>query len=198
MPSASCGAGGAHEGHACLPDPADAAGGHSHDEGIGRDVTGDDRSGADHCPGSDAHRGHAHGARADRRSAPDAHADGFPVRARLQGALRRDRAGAVIIREDRCGSHKNAVGQRGGLVDERVVLDLAARADAHPLANVGAAPDDGFLPDLGSLAHLGEVPHAGTAGDLRARRDVGTGFDHGFPLGFAGAPACPRRALAAR
>jgi len=88
----------------------------------------------------------------------------------------------VIVREDGGGADEDPLGQRGGLVDERVILNLAARPHDDALADVCAAPNDGLLADERILAHLSQMPHARAGGNLRAGCNVGAGLDHGIPL----------------
>ena len=121
-------------------------------------------------------------ARPDGGAALDGDADAVPVRGALEGAVGVDGAGSVIVREYGGGADEDAVGQGGGLVDEGVVLDLAARTYPNAFANVGPASDDRFFADTGVFANLGQVPHAGAGRNLRAGCHVGAGLDHGISL----------------
>ena len=185
---------GGHEGHPGLADPPDAARRDADDERVGGNVSGNDGTRADRCPRADAHGGHAHGARADGCSTLDGDADAVPVARGLQGAVGIDRARSVIVRQDGRGADKYAVGEGGGLVDERVVLDLAARSDPHAFADVGATSDDRLIPDARVLAHLGEVPDARAGSDDRTGGDVGAGLDHWDSLSLS---ACARARIGA-
>ena len=88
----------------------------------------------------------------------------------------------MIVRQDGRGADKHTVSQGGGLIDERVVLDLAAIPDAHTFANVSAPPDNRVIPDTCVFAYLSEVPDARARSDERTGGDVGAGLDHGASL----------------
>src|SRR5690606_24152436 len=78
-----------------------------------------------------------------------------------------------VVGEHHRGADEHAVGERGGLVHERVVLHLTVVAHPHAGADVRAAPDDAVPPEHRVLAHLREVPDRAAAADARALGDIG-------------------------
>ena len=88
----------------------------------------------------------------------------------------------MVVREDDRGPDEHTVSQGSGLVDEGVVLDLAAIPDAHTFADVCTPTDDRLYADGCIFSNLGEVPHAGAGGHHRTGRHVGAGLDHGASL----------------
>src|SRR5690606_3401039 len=112
-------------------------------------------------PAPDRHGGDAHRARSDGGAVADGHAHGLPVVRGLGGAVRVDGTGEVVVGEHHAGAHEDAVLEHGGLVDQGVVLDLAAVSHDDAGADVGAATDDAVATDAGVLSHLGQVPDRG-------------------------------------
>jgi len=71
-----------------------------------------------------------------------------------RGSVHGDRARAVVVRQGGGRADEHAVGERGGFVDEGVVLDLAARPHAHSLTDVGATAHNAVTANLSVLSHL--------------------------------------------
>jgi hypothetical protein len=65
----------------------------------------------------------------------------------------------VVVGEHRCRADEYAVLEHRGLVDQRVVLELAVVAHQHAGPHIGAAADDAVLPEHRALTNLREVPH---------------------------------------
>ena len=91
----------------------------------------------------------------------------------------------MVVRKDGRGADEYAIGQGGRLVNEGVVLDLAAIPDAYTFANVGTPPDNRVIPDTCVFAYLSKVPDARARSDERTGGDVGTGLDHDASLSLS-------------
>src|SRR5690606_31699263 len=72
---------------------------------------------------------------------------------------------------------EDAVAELGGLIDQRVVLQLAAFADRDPGADVRPASHHALLAQPGALPDLRQLPHRGALPDLRRLVDLGGGLD---------------------
>ncbi len=161
------------ERYAAAPDPPDPAGGRPDDEGVVRHVPGHDGPGPHARPASDRHRRHADCARTDGGSLADGHADRLPVLGTLAAAVGCHRPGIDVVGEHHGRPDEDAVLEDRRLVDQRLVLHLAALPEPGTGADVDTAPQDRLGPDLGAGADHGLVPH------LRAGTDAGTVLDGG-------------------
>ena len=83
----------------------------------------------------------------------------------------------MVVGEHDGGADEDPGLELGGLVDERVVLDLAVVAQRDAGADVRAAPHDAVAAEDGVLADLREVPDRGSLADDGPLVDVGAGHD---------------------
>jgi len=83
------------------------------------------------------------------------YADWFPVVSGLYRAVRRDCPGKLVVGKGRSRTDEDAVLKARGLVDKRIVLDLAAVTHPDPRSDIRASPDDARSSDRGVLSDLG-------------------------------------------
>src|ERR671930_99584 len=114
---------------AAAADVADQPGRDAGDQPVGRYVPVHDRAGADERPGADGDAGDQDRAGADRRAVLDPDLAELPLVGAQRLALGVDRPRVVVV-GDHCGwPDEDPLAEPSAVVDQRVVLDLAALAD---------------------------------------------------------------------
>ena len=156
---------------------ADPARRNTHDQGEVGDIPGDHRTGGHHRPAPDPDRRHTHRPGTQRCPLGDLHPDRFPVAAPLEPARRVHRARVVVVGEHGGRADEDTVAELGGLVHQRIVLQLDVVPDAYTGTDIGAAPYDAVLAEAGLLTDLRKLPHGGSVADLRGGVDLGGGLD---------------------
>ena len=117
------------EARAAGADPADPVGRAADDEGVARDVAGDDRAGSDGREPADVDAGDDDRAGADRAAVREDDRADLPVVGPGEVAGRGDGARVAVVGQDRARADEHAVLDRHAVVDERRVLDLDPVAD---------------------------------------------------------------------
>ncbi len=117
--------------------------------------------------------GATHRTRADRSPTANGDPDGIPVVAALEPTVGGDGSRVLVVGQNRCWADENAVVQRGGLVDQRIVLQLAVVTHHDADSDVGAPADRAVAAEHGALAHLGEVPDDGAIAKRGICGDIG-------------------------
>src|SRR5207302_1402249 len=130
--------------------PAQRPGRYAGDQREGRHVPRHDRPGGDEGPPSDPQPGADDRSGADGSSVLHGGTLQVPVRKRLAAAIRVDRAGVAVVREDGARADEHAGSEGRSLEDLGLVLDLAVRPDRYPGPHVGAAADAGPITQAGA------------------------------------------------
>lgn len=167
------------EGMPGAANPADAAGRDADHKRVIGHVFGDDRARSDERPGPDAGRGDAHCTRPDGCATAYFHSDRFPIVSALWGAVGVHRAREDVVGEHGRRPNENAIGEPCWLVDERIVLQLAAVAEHDIRANVRATTDVAVGAEPRAFADLGKVPDPRSGAERRRLGDVGGVLDSG-------------------
>src|SRR5438093_2195844 len=102
---------------------------HAGHNGTARDIPRHHRAGADKSARADAYASENDGPRADGCPPLDQCSLELPVRRRLQLTPRVRRGGMLVVDEHNAVADEDLVFDGDAVTDERVALDLAARAD---------------------------------------------------------------------
>ena len=122
-----------------------------------------DRAGADRAPLRQVDLGHG------------------PVVGRRQGPIRRDAAWEAIVGQH-CGrADEDTRRHCHTVIDERVVLDLDAIADADAGVDVRAAAHDAFVSENDAFTNPRRIPYARARAHEHAVRYLGGGVDQDEP-----------------
>ena len=145
--------------NACFPNPPNLPCWCTSNDCVRRHVLGYHSPRRDCCPSANSQGSDAHGTSADRCAEFDLYTHGQPVIGRLLAAVGVDRTRVLIICEDCSWPNKDPSGEYSGLVNQSVVLNLAAVAYLHAGPDVGTATNDALLANLRVAANVCKVPH---------------------------------------